>query len=64
MKQVVITILPDGTTQIDAQGFTGQQCSLATKEIELALAGNTGSVEKKPKPDFYNQINNTHAEKI
>lgn len=52
-KKVVITIAPDGETTIDAQGFTGQSCSLATREMELALAGDAGNVSDRKKPDFY-----------
>ena len=33
--------------------------SLATKELELALAGGGGDVDKRPKPDFYATTGNT-----
>lgn len=56
MKKVVIEIFPDGSSKIDAQGFKGQQCSLATKELEMALVGSDSSaIDKRPKPDFYAQ---------
>lgn len=54
MKKVIIEVFPDGSSKIDAQGFKGQQCSLATKELEMALVGNDmGAIDKRPKPDFY-----------
>lgn len=52
MRKIVIEIETDGSVNIDAKGFTGSSCSLATKELERALAG-TGEVEDKKKPDFY-----------
>lgn len=54
MKQVVVVIKPDGSTEIDAQNFKGAGCSLATRELELALAGPGGTVQDKKKPgDFF-----------
>lgn len=53
MKKIIIEINPDGTSRVDADGFKGQQCSLATKEIELALAGSASNVSDRKKPDFY-----------
>ena len=41
---------PDEGVIIDAQNFTGNACSLATKGFEKAL-GNT--VKKNIKPEFY-----------
>lgn len=62
MKKVLIEIYPDGSSKIDAQGFTGQQCSLATRELEMALVGNdSGAIDKKPKPDFYATHGNTQS---
>jgi hypothetical protein len=41
---------PDESIVIDAQNFTGEACSLATKAFEKAL----GKVESKNiKPEFY-----------
>lgn len=53
MKKIVIEIDTDGSSKIDAEGFKGQQCSVATRELELALAGNGGAVEDRKKPDFF-----------
>lgn len=53
MKKVLIEIMPDGSSTVDAQGFQGQSCALATREIELALAGSPSSVDDRKKPDFY-----------
>lgn len=51
-QSVVITINTDGTSKVEAVGFTGQSCTLATRDLELVLAGS-GSVDRNPKPDFY-----------
>lgn len=53
MKRVIIEIATDGSSKIEAEGFTGSSCSLATRELELALAGPMGGVEDRKKPDFY-----------
>lgn len=62
MKKIVIEIDPDGTTKVDAQGFKGKSCSLATKELELALAGSGDAVDKRPKPDYYATTGNTNTQ--
>jgi hypothetical protein len=53
MKKVIIEIHPDGSSTVDAEGFKGQQCSVATRELELALAGSSNNVDDKKKPDFF-----------
>ena len=52
-KKIVIEFFTDGSSKVDAQGFKGQQCSLATRELELALAGDMSKVDDTKKPDFY-----------
>jgi len=53
-KQVIITVQPDGSTVVDADGFQGKGCAEATQAIELALAGSDPSNrDDKRKPDFY-----------
>lgn len=52
-KEVVVTITPDGATVVEANNFQGVGCKDATKQIEMALAGNAGNTDTKPKPDFY-----------
>lgn len=59
MKKIIIEIHPDGTSKIDAEGFKGQQCSLATKDLELVLAGPAGEVTDRKKPDFYATVGQT-----
>jgi len=55
MRKIVVEIKPDGTSSIDAQGFQGQSCALATRELELVLAGPGGEIKDNKKPDFYVQ---------
>jgi hypothetical protein len=61
MKKILIDIFPDGSSKVDADGFKGASCSLATKELELALAGNSSGVEDKRKPDYYQSITPTQT---
>jgi hypothetical protein len=52
-RKIVIEIHDDGSSSVDAQGFVGNSCSLATKEIEYALAGHDpGNRDDKKKPEF------------
>lgn len=63
MKKVIVEIYPDGSTKVDAQGFQGQSCSLATRELELALAGDMKNVEDRKKPDFFATHGSVHQQK-
>lgn len=51
-EQIVIDISPAGSVKIDAQGFKGQACSVASKQIEIVLGGH-GQTSKKKKPEFF-----------
>lgn len=51
-KEVVVTIAADGEVLIEANNFLGVGCKAATKDLVAVLAGG-GSVDTKPKPDFF-----------
>ena len=62
MKQVTITVLPDGTSTMDAEGFKGKGCTEATEMIAIALGGNDSSNrDERRKPDFYAQVPGTNT---
>ena len=61
MKKIIVEISAIGETKIDAQGFTGNSCTLATKELELVLAGAPSEVSDKKKPDFYATTGNSNT---
>ena len=46
--EVVVTINPDGTTNIEVNGAVGAECSDVTKALTKALGGETLSDTKKP----------------
>ncbi|MFN7141721.1 MAG: DUF2997 domain-containing protein, partial [Limisphaerales bacterium] len=52
MKQIEVTVLPDGSIQIDAVGFKGSDCEQATRFLEEAL-GVVAAKQKKP--EFHQQ---------
>jgi len=55
MKKIVMTFGKDGTTKIEAFGFSGAACLAATKDLEEAL----GAVEKRDKkPEMGTVISN------
>jgi hypothetical protein len=54
VKQLVVTVAPDGTVKIDAIGFKGNACEKATAAIEKALGTPKGPSAKKPE---FKQIN-------
>lgn len=47
MKSIVVEVSPEGEVKIEAVGYKGQSCSLATKALEKAL-GLSGKSTKKP----------------
>lgn len=49
MREIIITIAPDGDTKVEAVGFQGAECLKATAAIERALGKTTGDVKK---PEF------------
>lgn len=50
MKSIKIVFAPDGTSTVEAFGFSGKECLAATKSIEEAI-GKVGS--SKPKPEMH-----------
>ena len=50
-EKIIIDISPAGASKIEAEGFTGTSCAVATRELELVLGG--GAVKRKEKPEFY-----------
>lgn len=57
MKEITLTISPEGEPKLETSGFSGSACSLFSKKIEEAL-GSTSSDLKKP--EFY-QGGKTHV---
>ena len=56
MKEVTITIRPDGTVELETHGFTGESCVEVSKAFEKALIGNDdtgGHVQRRLKSDYY-----------
>lgn len=51
MRTIKIVFKPDGTTEVDATGFTGGECVKSTEEILKAL--ETKLEKRKVKKEFY-----------
>ncbi len=47
MRKIKVTVAKDGTTRIEAFGFSGKECLSATKAIEDAI-GAVNSRKAKP----------------
>jgi len=63
-KQVTITVNPDGSSVIDAEGFAGKGCGEATASIELALAGSDpDNRSDKKKREYWQTVGGTNAQK-
>ncbi len=62
MKRTIeIIISPQGQVQIDAVGFKGPDCELATRFLEEAL----GVVNKKTKkPEFHQSAHKNHLQRL
>lgn len=53
-KRIVVNILPDGTTSVDAQGFQGKGCQEATEQVAIALGGpSRDKSDDKRKPEYF-----------
>jgi Protein of unknown function (DUF2997) len=50
-EQINVDISPAGNVKIEAQGFTGNGCAIATHDLEVHLNG--GTKKRKEKPEFY-----------
>ena len=51
-RRIIIEINPDGSTTLETKGFQGTACQLASKELELAIAGGA-AIDSKNTPEFY-----------
>jgi hypothetical protein len=50
-ETIIIDISPAGASKVEAEGFQGTGCAVATRELELVLGG--GAVKRKEKPEYY-----------
>lgn len=50
MKQIIVSISPDGESKVEATGFGNSSCKQATKPIEEALGAVQGVANK---PEAY-----------
>jgi hypothetical protein len=57
--KIKIKIDPMGTSTVEAEGFTGNQCAAATAGIIAALGGG-GATDLKP--EYYNEGDNTEQQ--
>jgi hypothetical protein len=57
MKKITITIAPDGTQKIDAEGFVGGACTVEQEELEAFIAKQgittTAKEQKKKLEQMY-----------
>jgi hypothetical protein len=52
MATIEITFNKDGSTSVDAKGFSGSGCEKATEQIEIVLGGS-GQKKKTTKPEYF-----------
>ena len=52
MKSITITISPQGDAKVEAHGFQGGECRLATARFRTALGQDSG---EQLKPEFSHQ---------
>jgi hypothetical protein len=50
-ETILVDISPAGNVTIEAQGFQGQGCAVATHQLEVHLNG--GTKKRKEKPEFF-----------
>ncbi len=60
MEKVIVRAAPTGKVEIEADGFKGEACTEATKNLIKAVGPPT---DDKPKPERYETVNDeTHVE--
>lgn len=63
MAQIKITIDKFGNPKVEAVGFTGENCTVATAAIERALADGSGGVDRVFKEEWSQyETNNENIE--
>ena len=60
-RTIEIIVSPQGQVQIDAVGFKGPDCELATKFLEEAL-GTIGTKTKKP--EYHQRQQTQHQQRL
>jgi hypothetical protein len=61
MPEVIVTIKPDGSTEVEGKNFHGAGCTKATEAIEAALGKTTA---KALKPEYYETVQEDNSIKI
>lgn len=61
MKQIEITVGPDGQSHVETKGFAGSECQQASRFLETALGNRTS---EQLTSEFYHQqaSNQTHEQ--
>ena len=62
-RKVIVTIDALGRPKIEADGFAGASCEVATKPIEEALAGGN-PLQREYKPEWEQSQSETVSEEI
>lgn len=47
MKEIIVTIDPDGSTTVETKGFAGAECLAATLNLEKALGKKIDDVKTR-----------------
>lgn len=61
-RKITVTIDPMGNPKIEAHNFHGVGCEAATANIEKAISGSQGGVERVMKPEWYESEGQTQQE--
>ena len=59
MSEVIVTVMPDGSTRVEANGVVGQSCEALTAPIEKALGMDP---QRNRKPEYYQQANQSNPQ--
>lgn len=50
-EQIVIDVSPSGATKVEAMGYEGNACDIATQQLEIVIGGNAAK-RKDYKPEY------------
>ena len=51
-EQIVVDVSPTGMVSIEAHGYQGNACAIATQQLEIVIGGQHANKKTDHKPEF------------
>ena len=53
MPKIIVTVDRTGNAKVEAEGYVGNACDIATRSYELVLTGGGSKTDRQDKPEFF-----------